>query len=63
MSGYQRLASEMPKEQYLQYFNIPKPIKMFMTTARMVFVNEKCCNEAFKSFDIPFALMTDEKFK
>jgi len=34
-----------------------------MTTARLVFVNHKFYEEAFKSFDIPFALITKEKFK
>jgi hypothetical protein len=34
-----------------------------MTTARMVFVNKKHSEEVFKSFDIPFANMFEEKFK
>jgi len=34
-----------------------------MTTARMVFVNEKHESKAFKSFDIPFSLLSKEKFK
>jgi hypothetical protein len=36
---------------------------MYMTTARMVFVNNKYHSKPFKSFDVPFMNLYEEKFK
>jgi len=39
-----------------------KYLKLYLTTARIVFVSNKYVKDNFKAFDIPVAFLYNEKF-